>query len=78
MAHIFTGLNAKGRNSLVQFLRANLKDHSLLDRIEHFENDISFDDENGHLELGSQFTQSGAPVTTMFCSDEMVATEVDF
>ena len=78
MTHkIFTGLNDKGRAAMTEFLRANLKDQSLLDRQQHFEDDVDFDRNPGAYELAGRFTKTGNPVTTTFAEDEMLTEEVE-
>jgi hypothetical protein len=68
---IFTGLNAKGRAAMTEFLAENLNDQTLLARQEHFEVDVDFDLDPGAYELSGRYTKTGSPITTRFTDDQM-------
>ena len=74
---IFTGLNAKGRAAMREFLLAHLKDETLIDRQSHFEDEVDLDRNPGAYELEGRLTKTGNPVTTSFADDEMTTEEIE-
>ena len=80
MKTIATGLSAKGRRALAQFLADNISDDALKALVAEFERDIVFGRNGnlrGDLEIEARYSVTKRPETTWFEGDEIVTEEVE-
>lgn len=80
MTKIATQLSETGRRALAEFLTENLNDKALRGLFSAWEDDVSFDINDGtggHLEIGSYYSKTGNPVVRFFGDDEVILEDIE-